>query len=87
MTWISSEHVTPDERRWLRRLARVLATCPSKRLAAATIGDGNLTFYDQDEERRNPITEKEGDFVPALQRRGAVLASVDAPFAIASTAG
>lgn len=86
MTWIS-EHVTPDEARWLRRLARVFAACPSTRLAAATMGDSCLTFYDRDEERRNPVDEKDdGDFIPTLERRGAILASVDTVLTIASTA-
>jgi len=82
--------LTPEERAWILRLQRVLGSCPSSRLAAATTGGPSLTIYDIDREQANPVdSQKDIDFLPALARRNEILAVVHCTptFTIASTAG
>ncbi len=40
------EPLTKAEKAWLRRLERVFAECPSTRLGLYTIGDADLTVFD-----------------------------------------
>ena len=79
--------LTPEERAWLRRVNKVLQECPSARLAAATMGDSFLVFYDKEAESRASFSDSEGDFIPFLKRRGLDLADVYTSFRIDSTSG
>lgn len=75
--------LTPEERAWLRRVNKVLQECPSTRLAAATMGDSYLVFYDKDAE---VLSVNDGDLIPHLRQQGLVLADVHTSFRIDSTA-
>lgn len=78
--------LTPAEMRWLRRVNKLLQECPSTRMAAATMGDSYLTFYDKEAEAGQYNGDMNGDFIPFIKSRGFALADVSASFLIDSTA-
>lgn len=78
--------LTAAEAEWLRRLNRLLQSCPSDRLACATVGDHWLAFFDAKAEGGRWIGDNDGDFVAYCTRKGLALARVYSTFEIGSTA-
>ena len=81
--------LTAAERKWLEDLNRLLQSCPSQRLGAATTGDCNLRFFDKVLEQRPDIlkiVESATDFCPGARRAKILLATVYSDFKIDSTA-
>ena len=75
------------EKAWLHRLHKVLAACPSSRLASATSGDAKLVIYDRTLEKYD--MEKafaSQDFIPYLRDAEIALCDMPMPFEVASTA-
>ena len=83
--------LTKAEKAWLKKLQDVMNECPSNRLAAYTIGDRELSFYDSsfDDEICDLQNEFGGskDFGPCCIELGAYFCAVDTPFNITSAAG
>lgn len=44
---MSTKPLTRKERAWLDELEKVMLQCPSKRLAAYTVGDAGISFFDR----------------------------------------
>lgn len=87
---IRAKPLTAAERQWVEDLNRILQACPSKRIAAYTIGDNNLTLYDAVLERRpdiRKIVDAASDFCIGVHETGIRLATVYSTFNIDSTAG
>ncbi|MDX5979585.1 hypothetical protein [Vreelandella alkaliphila] len=82
--------LTKAEAAWLKKLQAVIDECPSKRLAAFTVGDARITLYDGSNQAQilaiqdaNPSEE----FGNAVEAADATLAHVPFPFQIHSVAG
>lgn len=82
--------LTKAEKAWVEKLQAVIDKCPSKRLAAYTIGDADITLYDGSRQAQilaiqdaNPDMEL-GD---AVEHDHAKLAKLRFPFQIHSVAG
>lgn len=77
------------ERKWLKKLQKVLNECPSKRLSAYTIGDDTIDIYDNSFE--SEILGKIGvvykDWYDVVADFDAHLISIKMPFPVHSTAG
>lgn len=82
--------LTKEEKAWVKKLNKILADCPSDRLAFATTGDCSVTIFNRpqydaicDEQDRNG-----GEFISAAQRIGALFDErLDFPNQVESTAG
>lgn len=82
--------LTKQEKAWVQRLNKLLAACPSKRLAFATTGDCDVSIFNQpqyeaicDEQENNG-----GEFISAAARIGALFDEVlSFPNQVESTAG
>ena len=82
--------LTRKEAAWVARLQAVIDECPSKRPAAYTVGDADITLYDGSKQAQilaiqdaNPSQE----FGNAVEAAEATLARVPLPFQIHSVAG
>lgn len=82
--------LTKAEAAWVKKLQAVIDECPSKRLAAYTVGDADITLYDGSKQAQilaiqdaNPSME----FGNAVDDADAALAHVPFPFQIHSVAG
>lgn len=86
---MSAEPLTKAEKAWLKKLQDVMNECPSKRISAYTIGDSNISFYDNRYDLKiDEIQNKSNtDFGPACDHLGAYLGLVFTPFPVHSTAG
>lgn len=78
--------MTPDEKKWVKRLQKVLNECPSKRLGFYTIGDPEVTIYDRDLAEHAELEDRE-DFCGLVARMDAELGRVTFPAQVHSTAG
>lgn len=80
--------ITPEERKWIKKLQKVLNECPSTRLAAYTSGNHDVSFYDTSFE--NEIAELQDnhnrDFGPAVEQLDCKVGEVVFPFCVHSTA-
>lgn len=82
--------LTKQENVWIKKLNKLLAECPSKRLAFATTGDCDVSIFNQpqydaicDEQENNG-----GEFISAAARIGALFDEVlSFPNQVESTAG
>jgi len=82
--------LTKQEKDWVNKLNKLLAECPSKRLAFATTGDSDVSIFNQpqygaicDEQENNG-----GEFISAAARIGALFDEVlSFPNQVESTAG
>lgn len=86
----TTKPLTKAERSWLEEVQAVLDRCPSKRLAFATIGDCDVTVYDQTrvDEISKMLDRGSWDFIPAANSLGAVFdVSLNFPAPVESTAG
>jgi hypothetical protein len=78
--WLNDE-----ERAWVKRVQKLLNSCPSDRLGFFTIGDRSVEIYDKsyDEE----IEAHGRDFCQGVRAVGAHLAELTFPSNVHSTAG
>lgn len=81
--------LTAEERKWVKRLQKVLNECPSKRLGFYTIGDREVHLYDRDKDAKvdAAFNTHNTDFCQAVDRADAGLGSVQFPSSVHSTAG
>lgn len=82
--------LSKQEKEWVKRLNKLLADCPSDRLAFATTGDCDVSIFNKlqycaicDEQEKNG-----GEFISAAARIGALFDDVlNFPNQVESTAG
>ncbi|MHA1081355.1 hypothetical protein ACR9HU_24325 (plasmid) [Enterobacter ludwigii] len=82
--------LTKQEKAWVKKLNKLLAECPSKRLAFATTGDCDVSIFNQPQ--YNAICDEQenngGEFISAAARIGALFDEVlSFPNQVESTAG
>lgn len=77
--------LTEAEKKWIAKVEKVLAECPSKRFSAFTIGDNNITLYDSSFD--DEVDAMNTDTGRAVHQLGCALGNVFFPFNIQSTAG
>lgn len=82
--------LTIAEREWVHKVNKLLAKCPSKRIAFATTGDCCVTLFDVS--RYHEICEKmdssNSEFIPSAECIGATFDEVlTFPNQVESTAG
>lgn len=82
--------LTKQEKAWVKKLNKILAECPSNRLAFATTGGCDVSIFNEpqyyaicDEQEKNG-----GEFISAASRIGALFDEVlSFPNQVESTAG
>ncbi len=82
--------LTPEEKKWLKKLQKVLNECPSNRMESYTIGDDSLFIYDisaNDSEEAENLARDNNDWCNVIADTDTELATIRFPFAILSTAG
>ncbi|TNC80275.1 MAG: hypothetical protein C9356_15220 [Oleiphilus sp.] len=81
--------LTKQEHAWVKKLQQVLDECPSRRMAAFTVGDPNLYLYDCNfDDRIAEIQDKENkEFGRAVEKLGVGLGELQMPFSVHSTCG
>lgn len=82
--------LTSEEKKWLKKLQKVLNECPSNRMESFTIGDNNIVIYDisaNDSEEAENLARDSNDWCNVVDATGTELATILFPFAILSTAG
>lgn len=87
---MKTSRMTPAEKAWVAKLQAVIAECPSKRLAAYTVGDADITLYDgskQDQILAIQDAKPSMEFGNCVEDADAALAHVAFPFQIHSVAG
>lgn len=82
--------LTKEEKAWVKQINALLAKCPSKRIAFATIGDCDVSIFDVT--RYNEICDSQdsekGEFISAAERIGALFDErLNFPNQVESTAG
>jgi hypothetical protein len=83
--------LTAKEKVWIARLQKCLDQCPSKRLAAYTVGDNDITLYDSSFDAEieiimsNPSNSQ--DFCQVASELDAIIEVINFPFTVHSTAG
>ncbi|MBL5913962.1 hypothetical protein JBO41_17525 [Enterobacter asburiae] len=82
--------LTIQEKAWVKKLNKLLAQCPSKRLAFATTGDCDVSIFNQ--QQYGAICDEQeingGEFISAASRIGALFDEVlNFPNQVESTAG
>lgn len=79
--------LTEDERKWLRKVQRVLKQCPSTRLGFYTSGDPCINVYDKnfDAEIDSAMARRTLDFGPCVYELDADLGRLDFPSNVHST--
>ena len=78
------EPLTATETRWLKKLNKLLAECPSNRLGFFTTGDANLSVYDKTDEAGFDTSI---DFPMAVELADALLGFVYFPSNVVATVG
>ena len=81
--------LTKDEIMWIDKVNKVLSECPSERLSSFTIGDNQISLYDNRFDKKIIEIQENGqsDYCTAVQNLGCDLGSIDFPFPVHSTAG
>lgn len=81
--------LTKEEKAWFRKLQKVLDECPTDRISAYTVGDNDLTFYDntKDDEINEAHNYTESEFGNIVESMGAELIFVRFPCAVHSVSG
>lgn len=81
--------LTDDEAKWVKKLNRILAQCPSDRLGFYTVGDPRVEIYDRSFDRQidDIMMNSNKDFGPTVDEVGARLGSLKFPANVASTSG
>ena len=80
--------LTVREAKWIDRLNRVLASCPSERLGFYTTGDKDVSIYDLrfDPQIDEAMSTSNADFAPTVDDVGAGLGSLTFPSNVHATA-
>jgi hypothetical protein len=87
---IEIEPLGKEEMAWLKKLQKVLNSCPSQRMAAYTTGDNILTLYDvaaDDSEEANLLHTNNRDWCHVVYDTGCELGVLKFPFAVHATSG
>jgi len=86
---MTTEPLTKKERAWLKRLEKLLMNPPTDRIGFYTIGDPDLTAYDQsrNDELSLHMDASDGDFCQSVDKLGAGFGHVKSACPIHSTAG
>lgn len=82
--------LTKKEKAWVDEVNAVLARCPSKRIAFATIGDCDVSMFDVTRyaDICDEVDNGKGEFIPSAARIGAAFDEVlTFPNQVESTAG
>ncbi len=81
--------LTDAESSWIKKLKRVLAECPSDRIASYTIGDSDITLYDNSfQSEINALLDSgRTDHSAAVDALDCELAHIPFPFPVHSVAG
>lgn len=82
--------LTSEEKKWLKKLQKVLNECPSNRMESYTTGDNCITIYDisaNDSEEAENLARDNNDWCNVIDATDTELASITFPFAVLSTAG
>lgn len=82
--------LTKTEKAWIKKLQAVIDECPSKRLAAYTVGDADIKLYDGSKQAQILAIQDANhnmDFGNAVEDADAALIHVLFPFQIHSVAG
>jgi hypothetical protein len=84
--------LTPAEKKWLKKLQTVLNECPSERFGAYTVGDADITVFDQVKldkwlETNPALHAVSGEFCDQVEKAGAFIQRVEFPFSVESTSG
>lgn len=74
------------EEAWIRRLQKTLDACPTKRLGFFTIGDPDVSIYDNRFDQHLDAFS-DSDFCTAVDRLDVRLGEIVFPDAVQSTAG
>lgn len=82
--------LTKAEAAWVKKLQAVIDECPSKRLAAFTVGDADIRLYDGSKQAQILAIQDASpgmEFGNAVEEADAELMHVPLPFQIHSVAG
>lgn len=81
--------LTADERRWVKRVQKVLGECPNARIGFYTTGDAEIHLYDRNKEADvdRHFNNHNVDFCQAVDRCDAGLGAIRFPSSVHSTAG
>ncbi|ELY6313532.1 hypothetical protein SNQ62_003467 [Cronobacter sakazakii] len=82
--------LTKEEKAWVKRVQKALDSCPSTRLAFATIGDCDLSIFNADhyDDICNAVDSSKGDFIQTADKLGYVAQeTLRFPNQVESTAG
>lgn len=82
--------LTKEEKAWVAEVQAALDKCPSKRLGFATIGDNDLTIFDNTGmDKIYAVLDRGGsDFIPVAQKLGLTSTeTLNFPQPVESTAG
>lgn len=77
--------MTSEEKKWVKRLQKVLNECPSDRIGFYTIGDPTVSLYDTN--ANDEIDRLDIDFGLAVHELDAYLGEIIFPSCVHSTAG
>ena len=79
--------LTKEERRWVKRVQKVLNACPSDRIGFYTVGDPDIALYDKEKDVDEIYNDKDySDFCQAVQDLEADLETLIFPSNVHSTA-
>ena len=89
---MSAKPLTAAEKKWIAQLEQVLASCPSKRLGAYTVGDADIYLYDKDvlkdwQQRTRRRALEVLDAAQEHEAAGSNLTILSMPFQVDSCAG
>ncbi|EIQ1566484.1 hypothetical protein ACVZ7L_004579 [Salmonella enterica subsp. enterica serovar Braenderup] len=82
--------LTKQEKAWVKKLNKLLAECPSNRIAFATTGDCEVSLFDvtRYDEIFDEVDKGKSEFIPAAMRIVAAFnESLTFPNQVESTAG
>lgn len=81
--------LTPAEAKWLKDFQALMDTCPSKRLAAYTVGDPDLVIYDKPvfDAYRNANSRDDRDDVVLHDELRTKLGRISMPFLVDGVCG
>ncbi|EBV5994629.1 hypothetical protein LBY46_003228 [Salmonella enterica subsp. enterica serovar Muenchen] len=82
--------LTKQEKAWVKKLNKLLAECPSNRIAFATTGDCEVSLFDvtRYDEIFDEAEKEKGEFIPSAMRIGATFNEcLTFPNQVESTAG
>lgn len=85
---MTTEPLSAAEAKWLKKLNKLLAECPSERIGFYTIGDPAVEMYDLGRQAEiDELMDKGKDFSPSAEKLGAKLGTLRFPSCVHSTAG